>query len=129
MQNRFHCIVTTGSAQRHDSSYEGLEELVKANVQDNTILLAFTNWGDAVTLFPDNLVHTMKKVGRTNYVLIATDNKAYKYLRCRGFHAFNDAPSFTGTKLTEKVSGMIIDRDVARIARSFSLHELYKELT
>eukprot|EP00976_Prorocentrum_cordatum_P094734 1189908-Prorocentrum_minimum.AAC.4 len=32
-------------------------------------------------------------------------NKAYAYLRCRGMNAYNDTASFTGTRLTEHVTG------------------------
>mmetsp|Transcript_22801 Transcript_22801/g.49993 ORF Transcript_22801/g.49993 Transcript_22801/m.49993 type:complete len:470 (-) Transcript_22801:89-1498(-) len=82
-----------------------LAAAVKQYAEDNVIVLGFTNWGDCQTHFPDNFVHTMVATGRKNYMLVATDNKAYEYLKCRGMNAYNDTASFTGTRLTENVTG------------------------
>mmetsp|Transcript_1573 Transcript_1573/g.2715 ORF Transcript_1573/g.2715 Transcript_1573/m.2715 type:complete len:376 (-) Transcript_1573:699-1826(-) len=82
-----------------------LESAVQKYATDGVVLLAFTNWGDCQTLFPDNFVHTLINTRRSNYMLVATDNTAYAYLKCRGFNAYNDAASFQGSKLTEAVSG------------------------
>eukprot|EP00238_Polyblepharides_amylifera_P015256 CAMPEP_0196588896 /NCGR_PEP_ID=MMETSP1081-20130531/62028_1 /TAXON_ID=36882 /ORGANISM="Pyramimonas amylifera, Strain CCMP720" /LENGTH=415 /DNA_ID=CAMNT_0041911529 /DNA_START=47 /DNA_END=1294 /DNA_ORIENTATION=+ len=78
------------------SSSVGLEAAVRKHLKNNTIILAFTNWGDCQTLFPDNLVHSLELVGLSNYLLIAIDEHAFQYLSCRGFNVFSDSQFFSG---------------------------------
>lgn len=46
-------------------------------------------------------------MGRTNYILITTDQRAFDYLTCRGFNAWNDAQYFKNTILTEATFGAL----------------------
>lgn len=71
-------------------------EVVNSLAKHALLILAFTNWGDCQTLFPDNLVHSLSLLGMNNYLLVASDVKSKRYLDCRGFHVFFD-PSLIST--------------------------------
>ena len=56
--------------------------------KDNTLVVAVSNRGDCRSMMLDNFVTSLQRAKISNYIVVAVDQQAANYMRCKGYTFF-----------------------------------------